>query len=109
MRSCNSGAVMGAFLGGALVGGVIALLFAPRSGAETREMIRDLVDEEIEAVKDKAADAREYVEGEIDRYKRRARRAAHKIEGMVENAKDRVEDEIGAVKKAVGRRITQNA
>ena len=33
-----------AFVGGALVGGTAALLFAPRSGAETRRRITDAVD-----------------------------------------------------------------
>lgn len=101
MRSCHSGASVGAFLAGALVGGVVALLFAPRSGAETRGMIRDFVEDEVDMVKDRAAAARDYVEGEIDRYKRRARRAAHQVEGMVEDARERVEDEIGAIKKAI--------
>ncbi len=104
MRECNYGAVAGAFLAGALVGGAIALLFAPRSGAETRGMIRDFVDDEIDMVKDKAAAARDYVEGEIDRYKRKARRAVHQVEGFVDDAKDRVEDEIGAIKRAVAAR-----
>ncbi len=104
MRSCNSGAVLGGFLAGVLIGGAIALLFAPRSGAETREMIRDFVDDEIDMVKDKAAAARDYVEGEIDRYKRKARRAVGQVEAMVEEAKERVEDEIGAIKKTVAQR-----
>ncbi len=51
MRSCHSGSVFGAFLTGALIGGVVALLFAPRSGAETRGMIRDFVEDEIDMVK----------------------------------------------------------
>lgn len=34
-----------AFLGGALVGGVAAALFAPRSGAETRKRITGVVDD----------------------------------------------------------------
>ena len=105
MRSCHSGSVFGAFLTGALIGGVVALLFAPRSGAETRGMIRDFVEDEIDMVKDKAAAARDYVEGEVDRYRRKARRAVRQVENMVEEAKEKVEDEIGAVKKAVGRRL----
>ncbi len=109
MRSCNSGSVLGAFLTGALIGGAVALLFAPRSGAETRGMIRDFVDDEIDMVKDKAAAARDYVEGEIDRYKRKARRAVDKIEGLAEEAKEKVEDEISAVKKAVNRRLPHTA
>lgn len=34
-----------AFVGGALVGGAAAMLFAPRSGAETRRRISGAVDE----------------------------------------------------------------
>jgi gas vesicle protein len=103
MRNYNSGAAVGAFLTGALVGGVIALLFAPRSGAETRGMIRDFVEDEVDMVKDKAAAARDYVEDQVDRYKRKARRAAHNVEEWVEGAKERVEDEIHAMRKSVER------
>ncbi len=34
-----------AFLGGALVGGIVAVLYAPRSGAETRRRMVGAVDE----------------------------------------------------------------
>ncbi len=102
MRHSNPGAAVGAFFAGALIGGCVALLFAPRSGAETRSMIRDFVDDEVDMIKDKAVAAKEYVEDEIDRYKRKARRAVREVEDFVEDAKGRVEDEIGAAKKAVG-------
>ncbi len=101
MRHHNSGAALGAFFAGALIGGVVALLFAPRSGAETRGMIRDFVEDEVDTIKEKAAAAKEYVEDEIDRYKRKARRAVREVEGLVEEARERVENEIGATKKAV--------
>lgn len=38
-RDCSTGALLGAFLLGGLVGAGIALLTAPRSGKETRERI----------------------------------------------------------------------
>lgn len=82
-----------AFVGGAIIGGVVALLFAPRSGAETRGRIRDFVDDEIDAIKDKALDAREFAEETIDKYKRKARRAMGQLEEMVEEAKGCVESE----------------
>jgi len=100
MRSCNYSAVFGAFLGGAIIGGAIALLTAPRSGAETRDMIRDFIDDEVDMVKDRASAARDYVEDQVDRYKRKARRAVRGAEGFIEHAVERAEDEIAAVRKA---------
>jgi gas vesicle protein len=102
MRHHNSGAAFGAFFAGALIGGCVALLFAPRSGAETRGMIRDFVDDEVDMVKDKAAAARDYVEDEIDRYKRRARRAVRQAEDYIENTRDRIEDELDDTRKVAG-------
>ena len=37
----NSGSVLAAFLGGAIVGGIAALLFAPKSGAQLRQEVMD--------------------------------------------------------------------
>lgn len=37
----NSNGTLAAFLTGAIVGGAIALLYSPRSGKETREMLTD--------------------------------------------------------------------
>jgi len=40
-------------LSGVVIGGVIALLFAPQSGKETRRMIKDKVTGIVDAVKEK--------------------------------------------------------
>lgn len=40
-----------AFLGGAVAGAAVALLLAPKSGAETRGMIKEYVDNEMKKCK----------------------------------------------------------
>ena len=42
-------------LSGALVGGIIALLYAPMTGKETRQMIKEKASDVAEEVKDKAS------------------------------------------------------
>lgn len=84
---------MGAFLGGAIVGGVIALLFAPKSGVETRGMIKDFVEDEVDMVKRKAGQAKDYVEDEIDKYTQKARHAVEEIQDMAEDVKECVKAE----------------
>ena len=43
-------------LTGAVIGGTIALLFAPRSGKETRELIKARASDIVEEVKDKTSE-----------------------------------------------------
>ncbi len=44
-------------LAGAVIGGVIALLYAPKTGKETRQLIKDKVTEVVDAVKEKTSGA----------------------------------------------------
>ena len=48
-------------LTGAVIGGVLALLFAPQSGKETRQSIKDKVTNVVDAVKGKTAEVRDSV------------------------------------------------
>lgn len=57
----TAGSVLLSFLLGGLVGAGVALLFAPKSGKETREQIRELADE----VKGKAEYYAEEVKGKV--------------------------------------------
>ena len=42
---------------GAVIGGVVALLFAPKTGKETRQLIKDKATEVVNAVKEKTTGA----------------------------------------------------
>ncbi len=44
-------------LTGAVIGGVIALLYAPKTGEETRQLIMDKATEVVDAVKEKTMGA----------------------------------------------------
>ncbi len=56
------------FLGGALVGAAIAILFAPESGEETRKKIKDTFDREYQDLKTKFNNLENRVKAEIHNY-----------------------------------------
>ena len=62
-------------LTGAVIGGVLALLFAQQSGKETRQMIKNKATGMMDAIKGKAAEANEVV----DTVKDKTSRAVHEL------------------------------
>jgi gas vesicle protein len=77
-------------IAGAVIGGVMALLYAPKSGKETRKVIKDktievadVVKEEtgavIDAVKDKTSEVVEMVKEEASEVNRKGHVVAHAI------------------------------
>ncbi len=67
-------------LAGAVIGGVIALLYAPKTGTETRQMIKDKVTDVVDAVKEKTSDV-------IDTVKETASEASRKGQAAVKAIK----------------------
>jgi gas vesicle protein len=55
------------FLAGLGVGAVVGVLYAPRSGSETRETLRSKAEEGREYVRDRARKAREQASDLVDR------------------------------------------
>jgi gas vesicle protein len=49
-------------LTGAVIGGVLALLYAPKTGKETRQMIKDKATEVVDAIKGKSTEATEVLD-----------------------------------------------
>ncbi len=87
-----------AFLGGAIVGGALALLLAPQSGEKTREQIRDFIDEEVDNAKDFAGRAVHKARGAVGRGMSQAR-------GVVDDVKDYVDREEKKLARAVDRKL----
>lgn len=110
-RAVCTGAVLG-FLGGAAVGGILGILFAPKPGAETREDIGNAAVKGYETVKEKATDVGSKVttkvsetynqfkdtmsdeQREARRVARQARRAARNVAEAVADATDDVIEEV---------------
>ena len=81
-NSCPVGGYVTAFAVGALIGAGLALLYAPRSGKETRELIA----QRTRDLKDKAAET-------LDEAKEMIREKKAEIVAAVEAGKQAVRDE----------------
>jgi gas vesicle protein len=62
-NTCAVGGIVAAFAIGALVGAGVALLYAPRSGKETRELLAKRTREATDKVVDAVEEAKEMVRG----------------------------------------------
>ncbi len=67
------------FLTGAVIGGVLALLFAPKSGKETRQAIQDKTGEVVDALKGKTEEAMDLVKDAGSEVSRKGQAALHAI------------------------------
>jgi gas vesicle protein len=67
--SSSGGAVMLAFLAGAVAGAAVALLFAPTTGEEARQMLGDRARESRERANEVARQGREFLNRQRDTVK----------------------------------------
>ena len=68
-------------LTGAVIGGIVALLYAPRAGKETRQIIKDKTIEVVDAVREKTGEV-------IDSVKEAASEAGRKGQATVKALKN---------------------
>jgi len=66
-------------LAGVIIGGAIALLYAPQAGKETREMIKDRASDVVDAVKERAGDVIDTVRDPASEASRRGQAAVKAI------------------------------
>ena len=83
MRDCNGSTKMLYFLGGLGIGAILALLFAPQSGKQTRDLIVQ-----------KAGEGKDYVTT-------KGREVVRQAEGIVEKGKEAIADALESGKKAL--------
>jgi gas vesicle protein len=65
-RGTSVGAIFISFLAGAAVGSGLALLFAPKSGREMREQIKDLTDDAVDKIREYSRDAQEKIKSTLE-------------------------------------------
>ena len=91
MGECNHYSLgTGAFLAGAVIGAGIALLLAPQSGAETRDMLREYAERAKEDLAERGQEAKATLATAMDRGK-----------AAFESAKERGKDTLETAKNAV--------
>ncbi len=66
-------------LAGAVVGGVFAMLYAPKSGKETRHLIKDKTTEFVDTLKDETSEVIDDVKEAASEVSRRGKAAAHAV------------------------------
>ena len=86
--SDNAGAKVSYFLVGLGIGALIGILFAPKSGEETREFLTQKAEEGKDYAQRKARELRERAEDLLERGKQVAQRQKDSISAAVEAGRD---------------------
>jgi gas vesicle protein len=95
------GSSLGAFLWGTLLGAGFALLVAPRTGAETRRLLRARGREVLDAAGDKADELRQLVSDGYERTKERVEEGLETARRAVDERRDAARDAVDAGRAAV--------
>jgi gas vesicle protein len=66
-------------LTGVIIGGVVALLYAPKTGKETRQLIKDKATEVVDTVKEKTSGVIDSVKGAASEASRKGHAAVQAI------------------------------
>jgi len=94
----NGATNLGFFLAGLGMGAVLALLFAPRSGKETREYIAGKAEEGRDYVKAKTEDLRRQAEGAEEKGKDLVTKQKELLSAALEAGKQAYQEEKGKAK-----------
>jgi gas vesicle protein len=84
----NTGSKVSYFLVGLGIGALVGILFAPRSGEETREVLAQKAEEGKEYAQKKARELRERAEDLVDRGKHVAMRQKESLSAAVEAGRE---------------------
>ncbi len=93
MSEDNGGSQVGFFLAGLGIGAVVALLLAPRSGKETRDIIVQKAEEGRDFVMNKSEEIRKQAEEAVDKGKDLVNKQKDLLSAALEAGKQAYQDE----------------
>lgn len=91
----STGTVVVSFLAGAALGAGLALLYAPKSGRETREQIADLADDAVEKIKEYAKDAQNKIVSAFEEGQEAIREKKSILASAIEAGREAIQKEKG--------------
>jgi gas vesicle protein len=94
MYERRGGSVFGAFLLGGLIGAVLALLFAPRSGQETREILSEKANDYWGGAGEMYASGKEKVASAVDTGRQTATEKSEQLRSKIDEARGRLQDQV---------------
>ena len=93
MSEDNGGSKVGIFLAGLGIGAVVALLFAPRSGKETRDFLVQKTEEGRDFVKSKSEELRKQAEDAVEKGKDLVNKQKDLLSAALEAGKQAYQEE----------------
>lgn len=99
MSDDNGGSKVGYFLAGLGIGAVLALLFAPLSGKETRDMIAEKAEEGRDFVKTKGEEIRKQAEDAVEKGKDLVSKQKELLSAALEAGKQAYQEEKAKAKQ----------
>jgi gas vesicle protein len=95
MSENNGGSKVAFFLAGAGIGAILALLFAPKTGQETRDYIAQRAGESRDRVAEKSKEYRQRAEGYVDRARDTVAKQKEQLSAALEAGKHAYREEKG--------------
>ncbi len=92
-RGSSLASVVVSFLAGAAIGSGLALLFAPKTGREVREQIKDLTDDAVDRIKEYAKDAQDKIKSTYECGREAVMEKKTIISSAIEAGKEAIEKE----------------
>ena len=109
MYERRGGSVFGAFLLGGLIGAVLGLLFAPRPGTETREMLTERANDYWGQAGDMYATGVDKVSEVVDTGKVTANEKSEQLREKIDEARSRLQEQVARSAEVAKDKLTDAA